>query len=207
MTSVWGKAENHRESQSMLLVWQKHLELSVPQKNAPQWKLKKITNIILLLSSFQSAHLSVCAGIFPVCTFCLGILIFYFPLFPHSLSSGEEDQSNSSVRVISSPAPYQRSLCLSSCPSQRSLVNWKQISPVRPPSSPIQSDYSWLDAIGVSVCLSFFFLSVFLPFGLSPLLSVCFCLHLLSSLFAWCTPPFWPCEVRISQIHQGVTSM
>lgn len=108
----------------------------------------------------------------------------WFFIFPSSHIHWPVERRISQTRpffFLSSPAPYQRSPCLSSCPSAKSLVDWKQISPVRPPSSFIQSDYSCLDAIGVSlfVFLSFFFLSFFLsvfpPFSLCA--RACTCSH------------------------------
>lgn len=124
MTSVCRNAENDRESLSMLLLLQKHFGAQFHRCNVPQLKLRKKKNTYH--SHFYylfTLYISPSGPVFSPRAPLVFASSFLFTLYPHSLARGEEDQSNPSVRFLSSPAPYQRSLCLSSRLSAKSPVD------------------------------------------------------------------------------------
>lgn len=138
----------------------------------PSWRMKKKTHIILTFIIFFSLYIFPSGLLFSPCAPFVFASSFLFSLSLRSLARGEEDQSNPSARFLSSPAPYQRCLCLSSCPSAESLVDWKQISLGSPPPSPqpppapphphLSSNQTTpLSMPSVSLCLSFSFLFSF----------------------------------------------
>lgn len=132
-----------------------------------KFKKKKEHISLSLLLSFQSVHLSIWACIFPVCTFCLRILIFILPL-PAFIGPWREG-SVKPVRTLLiksssvSTLPLSVFLPISKVSGGLKADQSRTPPPTPPPPSLIQSDYSCLDAISVSpfVFLISFLLSLF----------------------------------------------